>query len=159
MLSSLTKTGLVAVVGILLLIAASAYFYFAKPVHTPSTSTETPLPAPPPAGEGPLQPPKKEETQKPTANEVLVEMLPDKFSPQTLAITVGTTVRFVNKDKVDRWPASGFHPTHQVCPGFDAKQSIKPGGSYRFTFTEAKQCPMHDHLNPAIRGVIVVNSK
>ncbi|MFY9462350.1 MAG: hypothetical protein WAP51_04070, partial [Candidatus Sungiibacteriota bacterium] len=103
--------------------------------------------------------PKTGGSTQPAANEVTIEMLPDVFSPQTLTIAVGTTVRFVNKDKVDRWPASGFHPTHQICPGFDSKGSMKPGASYRFTFTEAKQCPMHDHLNPAIRGTIVVNPK
>lgn len=149
-----------AILGLAILtVIVSGYFYFfwtpsqIEPVLTPPPA-QAPSPAP-----APTSAPKTGGSTQPAANEVTIEMLPDVFSPQTLTIAVGTTVRFVNKDKVDRWPASGFHPTHQICPGFDSKGSMKPGASYRFTFTEAKQCPMHDHLNPAIRGTIVVNPK
>ena len=151
-----------AILGLVVLtVAVSGYFYFfwtpsqVEPVSAPAPApASAPAPAPAPTGA-----PKTGGSSQPAANAVTVEMVPDAFSPQTLTITAGTKIRFVNKDKVDRWPASGFHPTHQICPGFDSKQSIKPGGSYSFTFTEAKQCPMHDHLNPAIRGTIVVNPK
>lgn len=91
-----------------------------------------------------------------SSGEVVVEMTANGFNPPASSIKAGTTVKFINKDTVPRWPASGMHPTHQVCPGFDSKKSIAPGESYSFTFTEAKNCPMHDHLNPATRGAITV---
>lgn len=142
-----------------LAIAISGYLYFAwSPSPVPVTYNAAPAPAPASAPKPAASTPKSSVT-KPAGPVVTVEMVPDAFSPQTLAIALGTTVRFVNKDKVARWPASGLHPVHDICPGFDSKQSIKPGGSYSFTFTVAKQCPMHDHLNPAIRGIIVVNPK
>ncbi len=143
-----------------LAIVISGYFYFFwSPSQIPVTPNVAPAPAPSPAPEPTPAPAPKSGVAPKAGPVVTVEMIPDAFSPQTLTIAVGTTVRFVNKDKVARWPASGNHPIHDICPGFDSKQSIKPGGSYSFTFTVAKQCPMHDHLNPAIRGIILVNPK
>lgn len=96
------------------------------------------------------------EAMKKEENLVVVEMTPDGFNPPALDIKAGTTVKFVNKDTVPRWPASGMHPTHQLCPGFDSLKGIAPGESYSFKFTEAKTCPMHDHLYPKLRGSITV---
>lgn len=85
-----------------------------------------------------------------------IEMTANGFNPSQITIPVGGTVRFVNNDETERWPASGFHPTHQLCPGFDSLKPMAPGESYEFTFKEAKTCPMHDHLNPSLRGSIKV---
>jgi len=86
----------------------------------------------------------------------LVEITAAGFAPATLKIKIGTTVRFVNRDENPHWPASDVHPTHQICPGFDALKGLVKGESYSFTFKEAKKCPMHDHLNPSLKGEIIV---
>jgi plastocyanin len=101
--------------------------------------------------------PDKSENGVENESERQVEITAAGFSPSTLKIKVGTTVRFINRDP-DRphWPASGVHPTHQICAGFDARKGLAKDESYSFTFTEAKTCPMHDHLNPAIKGTIIV---
>ena len=88
--------------------------------------------------------------------EVVVEMTADGFSPVTLNIQVGTSLKFINRDTISRWPASGMHPSHQICPGFDSLRGIAPGESYSFKFDTAKTCPMHDHLKPSLRGAITV---
>lgn len=85
-----------------------------------------------------------------------VEITAAGFSPSTLRIKANTTVTFINRDSAPHWPASGVHPTHQICPGFDALKGLATGETYSFTFTEVKTCPMHDHLNPSITGSIVV---
>lgn len=90
------------------------------------------------------------------AKEIVVDITASGFSPAEATINAGDTVKFVNKDSKNHWPASGVHPTHQLCPGFNALQAVKPGESYSFTFTEKKECPMHDHLNPTLRGKIIV---
>ena len=77
-------------------------------------------------------------------------------APDMVSIHVGDTVKFVNNDNVPRWPASGIHPTHQICPGFDSLHGLNKGESYSFTFREAKTCPWHDHLQPSVNGKIVV---
>ena len=125
-----------------------------SPAKTPAAPTPTPTPVSTPAA-APTPPP----TPAPSAvtpQEKVVEMTAQGFSPSTLTIPVGTTVRFINRDSIGHWPASGVHPAHQVCPGFDALRSLQPGQSYSFTFTSAKVCPMHDHLSPGMQGTIRV---
>lgn len=80
-------------------------------------------------------------------------------SPQNLTIKAGDTVRFTNNDSDLHWPASGVHPTHQICSGFDALHGLKQGEAYSFTFEEPKECPFHGHLNPGssiLKGKITV---
>lgn len=104
----------------------------------------------------------KETQKEPTAKAPVeakaqrIEMTANGFNPAQITVPVGTTVKFVNNDETERWPASGVHPTHQLCPGFDSLKPMAPGESYEFTFKEAKICPMHDHLNPVLKGVIKV---
>lgn len=86
-----------------------------------------------------------------------VELTAGGFVPATLRIKASTTVHFVNLDSTTlHWPASGAHPTHEICPGFDALKGLATGELYSFTFSEAKTCPMHDHLNPALKGLIII---
>lgn len=103
----------------------------------------------------------QEEAQAPVANlnepQVFrVQMVPGGFNPAQFEVLVGTNVVFENKDTAARWPASGVHPTHQLCPGFDALGSVAPGSFYSHIFTEKKECPFHDHLSPNLRGKLSV---
>lgn len=93
---------------------------------------------------------------KPTGPVKTVEMTAQGFVPADLEVATGTTVEFVNKDTEMHWPASGIHPTHQVCAGFDALKGIPAGESYSYTFSVVKTCPFHDHINPGLKGTIVV---
>ncbi len=93
-----------------------------------------------------------------------IEISPSGFSPQTLTITIGKTVTFVNKDSIEHWPASGIHPTHALYPEsggcigskFDACKGLVPGETFKFTFNENGSWSYHDHLNPSTKGTIVV---
>ncbi len=93
---------------------------------------------------------------EPAETRRVIAMDANGFSPADLTIKAGETVVFKNKDARDRWPASALHPIHQVCPDFDAKKPIKSGEEYSHTFTIAKECPFHDHLNPQLQGKITI---
>lgn len=119
------------------------------PTPTPSVSqaspTATPVsPTPTPAS-------------TPTSQNFDVIFANNAVNPTSLNIKVGDSVTFVNNDDTPHWPASGVHPTHQICMGFDALKGLSKGETYSFTFNEAKTCPFHDHLNPSIGGQIIVN--
>jgi plastocyanin len=90
------------------------------------------------------------------AGQQTIEITASGFSPATVSVKKGTTVIFVNRDTTPHWPASGMHPTHQLCPGFDALRGLQTGESYRFTFNDVKECPFHDHLNVSLRGKVTV---
>lgn len=85
-----------------------------------------------------------------------VKMKDNAFAPEELSIKAGDTVIFDNEDEVAHWPASGVHPTHLLCPGFDALKALEQGESYSFTFANPGTCPMHDHLLPSMTGKIIV---
>lgn len=81
------------------------------------------------------------------------------LSVQELSIKVGDTVTFANKSSGLFWPAAGPHPTHTICPGFDALAGLSLNGTYSYTFTKTAACPFHDHLRAAkaeYRGKITV---
>ena len=78
------------------------------------------------------------------------------FSPSTLTIRQGDTVKFVNDSSKDYWPASNPHPIHTGYPGFDALTVVRPGGSWSFTFDRVGRFGYHSHLSPQTKGVIVV---
>lgn len=94
----------------------------------------------------------------------------DGFVPQVFNIKAGEAVTFVNGSTNPMWPATAIHPTHKVYPGsdiakcgtadvskiFDACQAIAAGSEWLFTFMEKGSWGYHDHLNPNMRGTIVV---
>lgn len=71
-----------------------------------------------------------------------------------LNIKRGDTVVFVNNDSILWWPASGVHPIHQICPGFDSLRGLGKDESYSFTFNNVGTCPFHDHLDARNGGLL-----
>mgnify|MGYP001609761106 FL=1 len=81
------------------------------------------------------------------------------MSPSELTIHVGDRVTFVNLDNKEHWPVSGPHPAHNICIGFGSLRGLKKNETYTNTFTVAKTCPFHDHLNAGdsgFKGQIIV---
>ena len=93
-----------------------------------------------------------------------VEITSNGFSPKELTIKEGDTVVFMNKDNTKHWPASAVHPTHQVYPEpggcigskFDSCKNLAQGEIFEFEFTHKGVWKYHDHSNPSLQGVIVV---
>ena len=91
------------------------------------------------------------------------------YIPQTVRISVGERVMWVNEDSVF-WPASDRHPTHRLYPGsdilkcstdsrdtlFDACEAMGPGAEYSFVFGVSGEWDFHDHINPRARGTVIV---
>ena len=78
------------------------------------------------------------------------------FVPKSVTGKKGGTVTWVNKGSTPVWPASAFHPTHQVYPGFDSLKGIQSGESYSFVFDRVGSWKYHDHLNASATGVVEV---
>jgi len=85
-----------------------------------------------------------------------IEYRENLFVPTEVKIKKGDTVIWINNISEPVWPASAFHPTHNVYSGFDAFRGIKNGESYSFTFDKIGSWKYHDHLNPSVTGVVVV---
>ncbi|GEM_PF-1390269 len=112
---------------------------------------------------------------------VLIQASGNGFNPEIVTIKKGSTVTWLNIGPDKRWPASAMHPTHTLYPGakyeqegsfmgsnackregeakegaFDPCKGILAGESYNFTFFQVGNWKYHDHLNPALRGTVIV---
>ncbi len=141
-MSKFIKTGLV-LSGIILFGAGCA-----KPSAQPYSSSDASSEPAPAAVEAP--------STMPAAPEAVIDYKDGMFDPATLRVLVGTKVTFVNKGVKEVWPASGRHPAHDICPGFDALKGLKSGEMYSYVFDKPAECPFHNHLAPAEKGSIEV---
>lgn len=89
----------------------------------------------------------------------IVIMKEDGFEPAKVNIDENSTILFLNKDKVNRWPASNIHPTHDIYPEFDPAKPIPPGSSWVFKPKKVGEWKYHDHLLPHQRGTIIVEKE
>ncbi|MBI5530317.1 MAG: cupredoxin domain-containing protein [Candidatus Doudnabacteria bacterium] len=79
-----------------------------------------------------------------------------QFSPSTITIKAGDYIMFKNKSTQDFWPASDPHPTHTGYPGFDSGKAVAAGAKFNFQFDKVGSWGYHDHLNPIIKGTVIV---
>ena len=79
------------------------------------------------------------------------------FDPSTINVGRDDKVTWQNESSRNIWPASAFHPTHEIYPEFDAKRGIKPGESYSFVFDRFGSWRYHDHLNASKTGQVIVD--
>ena len=79
---------------------------------------------------------------------IAVTIKSTSFSPKSITINQGDTVKWTNGDKVD----------HQIVAnkGSFASAVLKPGQSYSFTFNTSGGFSYHDALHPSITGAVYV---
>lgn len=87
---------------------------------------------------------------------VIINLTDDRFEPETIKVSRCSKVIFENVGEKPHWPASNIHPSHGIYPEFDPKEPIEKGKSWSFVFDKEGIWKYHDHLFPAIRGVIEV---
>lgn len=106
------------------------------------------------------------DTSMPSRGPVVVTYTEGGYSPASVTLIKGQTVRFMNGAGAETWPASAIHPTHGVYPeksaancrgsSFDACRGLKKGESWDFTFNQVGTWRFHDHLHAQHTGTIVV---
>ena len=151
---------LFVVLAIVVVVGVVAVVMQTLPLQPSRQSGEISLPPPPPSQPAPDQ----GVAATLPASTVIVSYNGSVYAPATIDIKKGDTVTFLNQGAGQMWPASAIHPTHAVYPTkggclgstFDACRGLGAGESWSFTFTEAGRWGYHDHLNPNIRGTVVV---
>lgn len=86
----------------------------------------------------------------------VVRMTEKGFEPQTLTVSKGADVLFVNEGTRAMYPAAGPHPNHDDYPEFDPKQDIPPGQLWNFTFDKIGTWNYHDHNDEDLNGTVIV---
>lgn len=69
------------------------------------------------------------------------------FSPSPVTVRVGTTVTFVNESSGPMWVES---------TGFNEYAGVGSGGTYEYTFVKVGTWTYDNHMNPAVKGKVVV---
>lgn len=105
-----------------------------------------------------------------TPKTVTVTYNGDAFSPSTITINIGDTVKFVTTGNTQMWLASDPHPAHTSYDGTSRTEHCaagytgpKPldecgtGTSFSFTFTKVGSFGYHDHRNDNLGGTVIVN--
>lgn len=80
------------------------------------------------------------------------------FEPKETIVKQGDSVEFVTNRGVPFWPASSFHPTHEIHPAFDSKKPVSSNGKWIFQFGDIGEWPFHDHIVAGYDGRIVVTA-
>ena len=120
-----------------LLLGASAYFWFADP----SVSKVV------------------EPVDLRERAEVEVVLGEDGYVPAKLRISQGATVVFTSTQSWNFWPASNSHPAHDVYPEFDPERPLTPDEKWEFTFEREGTWGFHDHLRSYYNGIIYVEAQ
>lgn len=79
------------------------------------------------------------------------------FTPQKVEVVQGSTIQFINDDRVPHWPASDPHPTHTIYPELDSKQGLVFKGKFEFKADKVGIWEFHDHLSPTHKGQLIID--
>jgi plastocyanin len=91
-------------------------------------------------------------TGSPGANEVWMQNI--AFNPNVLNVSVGTTVKWTNKDNVNHTVTSG---TPTSPSGLFDSGTIAPNGTFSFTFSAAGTYPYFCRVHsPKMTGTVIV---
>lgn len=86
---------------------------------------------------------------------VEVALTADGFSPSSVTVQQGRTVRFTNQTSAAARVVSNPHPLHNALPGFDAA-STPAGLNYVYRFTRTGTWGYHHHQNSSHMGSVTV---
>ena len=97
-------------------------------------------------------------TPPPTGGGTTITITSSGVSPQSITVTPGTRVTFINNDTRRHDMASDPHPEHTDCPEINQVGVLQPGQSRETgNLNTPRTCGFHDHDQPtasSLRGSI-----
>jgi plastocyanin len=84
----------------------------------------------------------------PAANEVSIQGM--AFTPSSITVTVGTTVKWTNKESIVHTVTSNT--------GIFNSGNIALNGVFSYTFNTAGSFPYHCTIHPSMTGTVTVNA-
>lgn len=87
----------------------------------------------------------------------VIQITDNGFSPATLKVAAGTTVRWVNKTTSPHQVGSNPYPDRTALPGLYSGEPLAPEASYEYTFEQAGNWGYHDSTKPTMNGMVIVD--
>lgn len=145
-----------------IVVLIGAWFVYGRSNGTSETATTTPVST------------VTSNTQATTVPDTTTITYTDEgFSPVSVTVNAGDTVRFMNNSSGDFWVATDEHPTHTNYDGtatrdhcadgvntnnsFDQCVRSAPNTSWSYTFEKAGSFDYHNHARAGHGGMIVVH--
>lgn len=102
-----------------------------------------------------------------TPNTTEIDYTNDGFTPNSVTIKAGDTIKFINKSIETMWVGSNSHPSHTFYSGTKLREHCPDtagtafdqcgtGNEYSFTFTKAGSWNYHNHRDAGMEGTVVV---
>lgn len=88
-----------------------------------------------------------------------ISLTENGFVPFVLTVAKEDKVTFSTLGNKYFWPASDFHPTHEIYSEFDSRRPVGTSEQWAFTFEKEGTWGFHDHLNPLFKGKIIVQKR
>ena len=93
-------------------------------------------------------------------NSTTILIINNAVCPQTLTVTPGSRVLFINNDSREHQMFSNPHPEHTDCPEINQVGDLQPGQQRETgNLNTIRTCGFHDHINDQVRalqGTIVI---
>jgi plastocyanin len=118
--------------------------------NTPPAPTVTTAPAPTSA---PTTAPTAAATTPPQSGNVSIAIQNFAFNPQSITVKVGSTVTWTDKDTTAHTVTSVSGPA-----SFNSGPLAAPGGTFKFTFSQAGTYSYHCAIHPFMMATITVVS-
>ncbi len=151
------------IVGIIIIVIIIAVAVFWVKVASAPASTDTTGAAnQTPAAENQTATPATAATQT-----VEVDFTDSGFTPNSVTINAGDTVKFINKSSEGMWVGSAMHPSHAVYSGTTLKEhcpdtagtafdQCSTGDEFSFTFNKVGSWGYHNHVDASKFGKVIV---
>lgn len=153
----MNKNQSIAVIAVIVVVGLFFYFNDAQAPVQENSQQQSPAALTPPTETMPAAPAPK--TVVKAAVPVIkntVSYADGAFTPTTLNVKAGESVKFVNNSTLSMWVMSGPDAYHSEFPTFNQDRSVGKGGVYNFTFVTPGTYQYFNKNNPAAKGLIVV---
>ena len=149
--------GAKAIVGIVVLVIIGGGVFYATASKKDNSSSEGQSTSAQPAKSSTSQTQKQPTTPAPDTSSAAGTISYDgsSFSPSSLTVKVGATIKITNQSSSSLAFNSNPHPVHTDEPELNVG-AIDAGQSKTFTVTKQGSWGYHNHLNPSQSGTIVV---
>ncbi len=144
----MNKTGIIAVIVVVLALAGGAFALSQKNSDKTGSSTTNPT-------SSTTTTPTNTNTTSEASSENTITYTNDGFSPATLTVKSGTKITIKNDSSHALQFDSDPHPVHTDDPELNVGV-VSPGKSMTFTATNTGSHGYHNHLNSSDTGTIVV---
>ena len=157
----MNNTTIVSIIAIIVIAIVGFMLFGSSPEVSPgdTTVTESAIPSTGQTTQVPKPATKTTTSVSPTMTKdgyYLVSYLNSGFSPRTLDIVRGKSVRFLNNSTRSMRIVSADTTNNSVYQALNQSKTVGKGGAYDFTFNEAGTYDYMNYNNSADRGTITV---